>query len=216
MNTYPKGRPKLFHVFFAIFVICLSLGLESCANHISKIPPEWPSTINSVNNGCNNLSGTYINRAIEAPNNKEENFHRKNPRWAIYLSKLLVPYIPDRDIVEHRSVDTIELEGVDKNQLKISFKQKEKIIYTKLLSTKADFTCTSQALILENVTSPNNMMGISKEFSTISISKAVDGSIVASKKETEIGTIVVMPYREQVIQYYRFIQKDREQTTVSQ
>lgn len=188
-----------------LLIPIFSVLLTSCARDIAKYPLEWPDIATDNNRQCVSLSGSYDNKAIEAPTNLNRNFHEKNASWSIYLSKILIPYISDKDNFEHRLIDSVVLNSINAGKLEIQLEQNGKIKFKKTLNTQDDFVCTSQSVVLTGKTSPNNMMGISERFKNTTISNRVDGSLLAVVKETEVGTIVVIPYGEKLIQYYRFL-----------
>jgi len=189
----------LFPVLFS------SLLFASCTNDIAKHPSDWAAVSKEQNAECINLNGIYINKAIEASTNQDKALHAKYPLLSVYLSELLVPFIPSRQYFEHKWADTIELKGVDKGKLKIILWKKNKQIFQTTLNNKSDFSCTSQYLVLTDTSSPENMMGVTERFEKTKFSKSVDGSILVSEQKTDVGLIVLIPYGEKTLQHYRFL-----------
>ena len=195
---------------FSVIILCLLLA--SCASTIAKTPKDWPeSAKDNGKNTCIDLSGVYVNKAIEAPDNYERKFHQKNQRWAVYLSGLMIPFIPTRDFVEHQWADTVELKGVIDNQLEIVMWKRDKPIYRTVINDKKDFTCSARSLIIKSHYGPDNMMGISEKFTAIELSKGYDGSILAEFHEDELGVIIVIPYWDKKTQRYLFLPVTSEQ-----
>ena len=193
-----------FNQLFSIII--LSILLASCVSMIAKTPQDWPETLKADgNNTCIDLSGQYVNKAIEAPDNYERKFHEKNQRWAVYLSGLLIPYIPTREFVKHQWADAVELKGVTDSQLEVIMWKNDKPIYRTVFNDKKDFTCSASSLIIKSHYSPDNMMGISKQFTAVELSKGYDGSILADSHENEVGTIILIPYWGKKVQRYLFL-----------
>ncbi len=188
------------------WIVILCIVLASCASKIAKVPQDWPKAVKGDdNNTCINLSGLYINKSIEAPDNYERKFHEKNQKWAAYLSGFLIPYIPTRGFVEHQWADIVELKGVIDNQLEVIMWKNDKQIYRNVLNDKKDFTCSARNLIIKSHYSPDNMMGISERFTTIELSRGYDGSILAELHESELGTVILIPYWDKKVQRYLFL-----------
>jgi len=177
-------------------------------NTIAQPPQEWSKDASLPNDTCINLTGSYTNKAVEAPTNAGADWHKKSPSWSIYLSELLVPYIPTRDFVEHKWADTIEVSGVEDGKLEIILKKNNKKIFNKILNENVEFTCSPQGLVMKGRSSPDNMMGVTERFEERTFSKAVDGSILVSKQKTDVGVIILIPYGEKVVQRYRFLPVD--------
>jgi hypothetical protein len=188
-----------------LLITTLAILLASCASNIAKTPQDWPKAVIPKNDTCINLAGFYINRAIEAPTNKDTAFHERKPQWAVYLSKLLVPYIPSREFVEHKWADSIELSDVENGRFTIILKKNNKQIFKIILNEHTDFTCSSQGLVITGRSSPANMMGITERFETTTFTRGVDGSILVSEQEVDVGTAIVIPYVGKTIQRYRFL-----------
>jgi hypothetical protein len=180
------------------------LLLASCASNVAQAPQEWGKAEKIPTNTCVNLSGTYINRAIEAPDNEYKSFHEENPRWSVFLSELLVPYIPSRDFVKHNWADTVKLNGIHHQKLEVILKKNGKSIFKKTLNEYEDFECSEDGVIIKTNRNSPNMMGITESFYKITVTKAIDGSILASNQKRDIGTIIVIPYTEKLIQRYKF------------
>ncbi len=189
----------LFPVLFS------SLLFASCTNDIAKYPPDWAPVSKEQNAECINFSGIYINKAIEAPTNQDKALHTKYPSLSVYLSELLVPFIPSRQYFEHKWVDTIELKGIDNGTLKITLWEKDKQIFQTTLNNKSDFSCTSQYLVLTDTSNPENMMGVTERFEKTKFSKGVDGSILVSEQKTDVGLFALVPYGEKTLQRYKFL-----------
>jgi len=177
-------------------------------NTIAQPPQEWPKAVSLPNDTCINLTGSYINKAVEAPDNADADWHKKRPSWSIYLSELLVPYIPTRDFVEHKWADTVELSGVEGGKLEIILKKNNKKIFQKTLNENAEFTCSPQGLVMKSRSSPDNMMGITERFEEKIFAKAVDGSILVSEQKTDVGVTMFIPNAGKVVQRYRFLPVD--------
>ena len=191
---------------WSLFLITtLAILLTSCASNIAKTPQNWPKAVTPKSDTCINLAGFYINRAIEAPTNKDAKFHKRNPKWAVYLSKLLVPYISSREFVEHMWADGIKLSNVENGKLTIILKKNNKQMFKTILREHTDFTCSSQGLVITDRSSPANMMGITQRFETINLAKGADGSILASDKEVDVGIAMLIPFTKKTIQRYRFL-----------
>ena len=191
----------------SLSIIFLSFLLASCASAPVKRPEGWPDIVRRGDgDGCIDLSGLYVNKAIEAPDNHERTFHESNQRWAVYLSGLLIPYIPTREFVEHRWADTVELRSVENENLEVVMWRGDKAIYRAALhEEEEDFMCSADSLIVRSRYSPDNMMGISEVFITIELHRGSDGSILADSRENELGTIIVVPYWGKKVQSYLFL-----------
>jgi len=203
-TVMPKMEWRVKSIYYlTIIIICVLV--TSCASNIAEYPHDWPKIMGDENRECVDLSGAYFNKAYDAPSNRDRDKHEKYKSWEIHLSKLLVPYIPERKNFKNEEAYIVEIKGVENDKLEMILKESGKIVYKKVLNKDKEFTCSSHYLEVKGRSSPENMMGITERFETTKYEKGDDGSLLVSVQETDIGTIVIVPYGEKVVQYYRFL-----------
>lgn len=191
-------------VYRTLLLTLLMVALSSCSS-VATLPNDWPQEASkSYDADCVNLSGIYTNKAIGAPTNIVKN--------AIFLSEFLIPYIPTKDFIEHKWADTIELESIGYDKLRVTMWNNRKVIYETTIFTSPDdsgnhrFACKDGHLKISNTRNTSSEFGISITTKTIIVSSASDGSILIRKNKSEVGVaFFLLPGSYTEVQYYRFL-----------
>jgi len=182
-------------------------ALTSCTSNIAKLPETWSKNTPIPAGDCADISGTYRNAGLGAPDNKDKLTHPQ------YLSDFLV-----KDTLvngrKHKWVTHIELVGVKQGKLTAFFKKQDETIHSEELQQGQDFACTANGIeFTSHYTQLYNIGGgIGWQTTTLACTKTIDGSLVIRKQKKEKGlSLVIIPFTDEVIQYFRFPAMDETQ-----
>jgi len=192
---------KLYHPVLMVF---LAIFLASCVNiSVSQRPKQWKPVPGTPENICANLAGTYLNKAIEAPDNQDR-VRNENLGKSIFLSEILVQYIPWKYFARHTWTDTVSLEYIDKEQLEVIFEKNGKNIFRKMFKKNEDFECSSGGLIFSETSNRSNEFGLDIRFEKKIITKSLDGSLIVTFQKEDVGVAILIPGYSRIVQRYKF------------
>ena len=182
-----------------ISILLISSLITSCTQ-ISKPPSSWETSAKpGSEQTCGDISGIYQNKGIAAPDNSSDIDRLKHPK---YLSEYFAIFRVNG--FEHRWITHLELTPINQGQFKIVFKQNDRIVDTKTMREKKDFTCTPRGIKIAEKKMPSNPYGPEFVSNEQILYKAADGSLIVKDSHSEAGVFAVVPYGGTMTQFYKF------------
>jgi len=180
--------------------------MASCSTQVAKPPTSWAKPKPVREESCPDISGVYRNQGIDAPDNKDNDIHKKYPQ---YLSDFLVSgnLVNGR---KHKWITHVELVGVKQGQLVAIIKKQDKTIYTETLVQGQNFICTPNCIeiTIRSYTQVYDTGGAGKRTNIVVLNKSNDDSLLVREDENENGLAVLIlipiPFATSATQYYRF------------
>ena len=191
---------KTFPSFWVhICMLIVSTLIVSCSQ-ISKLPASWEvSEKNGSDPYCRDISGIYLNKGVASPGNKSGVDRMRYPKYlSEYFSILRV------NGFEHRWITHLEIMSMRKGEIKVVFKQNDRVIDTKTMHEKKDFACVPQGLKISDSLMPSSPYGPEYVLNEQIFYKVSDGSLIVKDIHSEAGVFALIPYGGTMTEYYRF------------
>ena len=185
--------------WMGICILIIASLIASCSQ-ISKPPVSWEVGEKAGSGqGCGDISGVYQNKGIAAPDNNSDIDRLKHPKYlSEYFEILRV------NGFEHRWITNLEFTSISQGRIKVVFKQNDRVIDTRIMHEKKDYTCAPRGIKMTDSLMPSNPYGPEYVSNEQILYRVADRSLIVKDSHSEIGVFAVIPYGGKTTEYYRF------------